>query len=129
MWWCREDERCRADVIDVDGYLHVYVEPFKLSHIYPILQRAHTAEPLTCPILALGSEQDARVPAEETKEWAKFTVADFEYRIFPGGHFFLKPLEKEVIAHISSVAFGKDPVGHTAHAMPGFILFDPNAKN
>ncbi len=68
------------------------------------------------------------MPAEETQEWARFTAAEFESRIFPGGHFFLKPLEKEVIAHITSVAF-KDPVGHTAHAMPGFILFDPNAKN
>ena len=70
----------------------------------------------------------ARVPAEETKEWAKFTSAEFEHRIFPGGHFFLKPLEKEVVAYISSVVLC-DPVGHTAHAMPGFILFDPNAKN
>lgn len=91
--------------------------------------RTHNAaEPLGCPILALGSEQDARVPAEETQEWAKLTAAEFEYRIFPGGHFYLKPLEKEVIAHISTIVF-KDPVGHTAHAMPGFILFDPNAKN
>lgn len=106
-------------------------DPFISDNACPIntTLHTHTAEPLACPILALGSEQDARVPAEETKEWAKFTAAEFEYRIFPGGHFFLKPLEKEVIAHISSVVFGKDPVGHTAHAMPGFILFDPNAKN
>lgn len=105
----------------------IYLISLLIQTLHPPLQPIPpTAEPLACPILALGSEQDARVPAEETQEWARFTAAEFEAKVFPGGHFFLKPLEKEVIAHISSVVF-KDPVGHTAHAMPGFILFDPNA--
>jgi surfactin synthase thioesterase subunit len=85
----------------------------------------HEAPPLTCPILALGSDQDARVPEEVTAEWSRFTSAEFESKIFVGGHFFLKPLEKDVLAFISSVIF-KDPMGPGATALPGFILFDPN---
>jgi surfactin synthase thioesterase subunit len=85
----------------------------------------HEAEPLACPILALGSDQDMRVPQQETAEWARFTAGEFESRIFPGGHFFLKPLEKDVIAYMSSVIF-KDVTGPGAMALPGFILFDPN---
>jgi len=87
----------------------------------------HEAPPLDCPILALGSDQDLRVPQHETEEWARFTTKEFESRIFPGGHFFLKPLEKEVVAYVSSVIF-RDLTGPGATDLPGFILFDPNKK-
>ena len=69
------------------------------------------------------------MPAEETAEWAKFTSSEFQHRIFNGGHFFLKPLEKEVLAYIASVIFDPARQGAAAYAMNGFVLFDPaNAK-
>jgi medium-chain acyl-[acyl-carrier-protein] hydrolase len=78
-------------------------------------------EPLTCPILALGGEDDARVPASEMPEWGKFTTGTFSHKIFPGGHFFLKPLQAEVIEHVSSVVFS----GQEEHKMKGLLVWDP----
>jgi surfactin synthase thioesterase subunit len=37
-------------------------------------------EPLSCPMLALGGEEDPRVPASEIGEWSRFTTGAFEHR-------------------------------------------------
>ena len=33
-------------------------------------------------------------------EWGKYTDNDFNYRIFPGGHFYLRDCEDEVISEV-----------------------------
>lgn len=47
------------------------------------------ADPLDCPITALGGLADENVSREELDAWAAHTRADFAVRMFPGDHFYL----------------------------------------
>lgn len=79
--------------------------------------------PLGCAVLALGSDNDPRVPAEETQEWARYTSGPFDHRVFAGGHFFLKTSHADVTAYIASIAL----TGPPRTASTGLIMYDPNA--
>jgi surfactin synthase thioesterase subunit len=79
--------------------------------------------PLGCAVLALGSDNDPRVPAEETQEWGRYTSGPFDHRVFAGGHFFLKTSHADVTAYIASIAL----TGPPRTASTGLIMYDPNA--
>jgi surfactin synthase thioesterase subunit len=49
------------------------------------------AEPLVCPLLALGGTDDAQVPRDNLDAWAAITRGKATTRQFAGGHFFLYP--------------------------------------
>lgn len=55
------------------------------------------APPLPCPIVAFGGEDDEDVLVEDVIGWQQHTSADFEYEIFPGGHFFVHTHERAVV--------------------------------
>ena len=90
----------------------------------------HTAEQVTAPILALGGDVDPRCPPEQLPDWAPYTTAgtsslrpplfpyhihhppfpsisslslhtDCEVKVFPGGHFFLKDKEAELLSYLT----------------------------
>jgi surfactin synthase thioesterase subunit len=46
-------------------------------------------EPLRCPISSYGARQDPRVPPKAILDWRSHTTAGFQFRFFPGDHFFL----------------------------------------
>ncbi len=43
---------------------------------------------LSMPLLALGGSDDAHVPLHEARQWGRYCVEGFEFKAFPGGHFF-----------------------------------------
>ncbi|MGW7492585.1 thioesterase II family protein [Streptomyces sp. NPDC054786] len=45
--------------------------------------------PLPCPVLTLTGDADPVTDIDEANAWGEHTVAGFELRVFPGGHFFL----------------------------------------
>jgi medium-chain acyl-[acyl-carrier-protein] hydrolase len=47
------------------------------------------AEPLDCPISALGGLYDRYVSRADLEAWREQTSAAFSARMFPGGHFYL----------------------------------------
>jgi medium-chain acyl-[acyl-carrier-protein] hydrolase len=59
--------------------------------------RYEPAEPLRCPILALGGLGDDDVSRESLEEWRRHTLAGFGLRMFPGDHFFLNSCGPEVV--------------------------------
>lgn len=61
---------------------------------------------LNCPIIAMGGSLDEEANEEEISLWQKYTSGKFEYRIFEGGHFFIKQREKEVMH------FVKEKIGY-----------------
>jgi pyochelin biosynthetic protein PchC len=57
---------------------------------------------LSCPVLALIGDSDAKVTADEANAWAEHTSGPFEMRTFRGGHFYLVDQSAEVIRLISA---------------------------
>ncbi|MFR9731781.1 thioesterase II family protein [Saccharopolyspora sp. MS10] len=45
--------------------------------------------PLHCPISVLVGTGDAKVTADEARDWAAHTTGQFRFHPFPGGHFYL----------------------------------------
>jgi surfactin synthase thioesterase subunit len=57
--------------------------------------------PLPCPIAAFGGQDDEDVPVEDVHAWRSHTSSDFEYKIFPGGHFFIHTYEMDVVNEVT----------------------------
>ena len=57
--------------------------------------------PLTCPITAFGGLLDNEVPLEDLKEWEDHTKGAFALKTFPGDHFFLQTVQKELLNEVS----------------------------
>jgi len=57
-------------------------------------------EPLDCPITALGGLDDARVPPASLEAWRAETRGPFEMHRLPGGHFYLRKAEGELVAFV-----------------------------
>lgn len=55
---------------------------------------------LNCSITALGGTQDREAGLKEILEWEKLTTGAFRYRLFEGGHFFIREKEQEVLAEV-----------------------------
>lgn len=58
--------------------------------------------PLACPITALTGTSDHRIAVEDVRAWADHCTGDFEFRAFPGGHFFIESQFPDVASTISS---------------------------
>lgn len=58
--------------------------------------------PLDCPIVALGGRDDEDVPVEDVRAWRSHTSAAFTYKIFPGGHFFVRTHQREVVSEVAN---------------------------
>ncbi|MEO1456258.1 MAG: alpha/beta fold hydrolase [Pseudomonadota bacterium] len=58
--------------------------------------------PLPAPITAFGGVADRLVPADLLEGWAGWTAHGFDMRLFPGGHFYLEPSERALLAHIAA---------------------------
>lgn len=85
-------------------------EPELLQIFLPVLRADLTlletafytpAKPLSCPITALGGEQDDHVTREELLAWQEQTVSTFTLRMFPGDHFYLRHTRSQIIAMIT----------------------------
>lgn len=50
-----------------------------------------------CPILALGADADPLTGPVAIEAWSGHTSADFEMRMFPGGHFYLEDWPAPVV--------------------------------
>ena len=51
-------------------------------------KRHYETGTLDIPILAMCGDSDPEAPAEDVKEWRKYTTGDFTFQSFSGGHFF-----------------------------------------
>ncbi|MEU2339961.1 alpha/beta fold hydrolase [Streptomyces sp. NPDC013172] len=59
-------------------------------------------EPLRCPVTALVGDRDREASVEEVRDWEEqASEGDFDFRVFPGGHFYLV---KEIAAVVSVVS-------------------------
>lgn len=84
--------------VAADPALMSYLEPslradFRLWGTY----RFRPGRPLTAPVLAFGGHDDERASQEAIEAWGEHTSGPFARRMFPGGHFFLADVTKDVV--------------------------------
>lgn len=66
---------------------------FEMDEIY----YTKNAVKLKCPILAIGGRLDKEANENEISAWKQYAGSKFEYKMFEGGHFFIKQHEREVL--------------------------------
>jgi medium-chain acyl-[acyl-carrier-protein] hydrolase len=80
--------------------------------------------PLDCPITAFGGLGDSDLRVEDLDGWHAHTNSCFETKLFPGEHFFIQSVPKEVLGTISRClnlasdfgshrGFGNNPSSHS----------------
>jgi medium-chain acyl-[acyl-carrier-protein] hydrolase len=62
--------------------------------------RFRPAPPLSCPITAFGGRDDDLVDAAELHGWGHHTSGIFEFKVFPGEHFYLRGREHLLVDHV-----------------------------
>lgn len=78
------------ELADHPGFMDMYL-PILRGDIYIIEQfdAGDRPENINLPITAFGGADDISVSVDEISQWSRFTAAEFESIIFPGGHFFI----------------------------------------
>jgi medium-chain acyl-[acyl-carrier-protein] hydrolase len=59
--------------------------------------------PLSCPITAYAGSDDHEVHREELLAWRVHTRSAFDYRIFPGSHFFIQSARAALVADVAAI--------------------------
>ncbi|MFD5556445.1 thioesterase II family protein [Streptomyces sp. NPDC127068] len=89
--------------------LRALTDPGFRKLLLPILRADFTASetyaftegpPLTCPVTALGGEEDRDAELAELSEWRQHTTGGFELLAFPGDHFFVDDAWETVVAAV-----------------------------
>ncbi|WP_406112639.1 thioesterase II family protein [Kitasatospora purpeofusca] len=64
--------------------------------------RATTTSTTTAvPVVACTGDDDPVCAVEAARAWSTTTVSAFDLNVFPGGHFYLEPLEAELLGRIT----------------------------
>lgn len=88
----------------------ILAEPELLELFMPILRAdfsiidtyVYTSEPpLDCPISAFGGTEDTEAPQAMIEQWREQTTRLFTLTMFPGDHFYLKNVYKDVLAQVT----------------------------
>ncbi|MEV6105606.1 alpha/beta fold hydrolase [Streptomyces sp. NPDC051940] len=65
--------------------------------------RTDAVTPLRAPITAFGGESDPVCRPDDLATWSRFTGHPVDVELFPGGHFYLRDLEAEVVGRITAI--------------------------
>jgi surfactin synthase thioesterase subunit len=57
--------------------------------------------PLSCPITVFAGDADPKATLDEARAWREHTTGSFDFRVFPGGHFFLIRNQSQLLEVIS----------------------------
>lgn len=105
------DDRFIAELRSYNGTPEIVLQNAELMDLFLPILRAdfalnetyrYTAQlPLNCPISALGGLADHTVSLDSLKAWQMQTTASFDLQMFPGGHFFLKDAQDQLLQTIA----------------------------
>ncbi|WP_267880482.1 thioesterase II family protein [Streptomyces sp. LaPpAH-108] len=71
-------------------------QDFRLIDTY----RHRSGPPLSCPVTTMAGQHDHEAPPDLMRPWRDITSADFDLRVFPGGHFYLLDARHAVVAEL-----------------------------
>jgi medium-chain acyl-[acyl-carrier-protein] hydrolase len=89
-----------AEVLDNPELLDIVLPSLRADLVSVRNYSCQWLEPLSCPITAIGGEEDPHVDAKDLADWNSFTRAEFAMQILPGDHFFLKSHCAELISYL-----------------------------
>ncbi|MFD2415752.1 thioesterase II family protein [Amycolatopsis pigmentata] len=61
---------------------------------------------VSVPITAFLGEEDPTTSVEDVREWDRHTPSGFDLRLFRGGHFYLNPPPRAVVAALTGIVLG-----------------------
>jgi surfactin synthase thioesterase subunit len=107
------DEQFKSELGRFDGTPKEILENKELLDFFlPMLRADFTMDEtyytddnsvLDCPITVFGGRSDKEANPEEIAAWGAYTREQFRYRIFEGGHFFIREKEEEVLLEVRKV--------------------------
>lgn len=99
------DEELFADPSFLEPFLPALRADFELLETYSYSPE----DPLSCPITAIGGEQDPEVDNHHLVAWRQQSSSDFGCYIYPGGHFYLRDSERSVVERVRSRLMAFEP--------------------
>jgi surfactin synthase thioesterase subunit len=78
-----------AEVLRSDELLQVLLPALRADFAVVETYHYQATEPLACPIIAYGGDQDPGVNYAELEAWHSETTGLFAVRVFPGHHFYM----------------------------------------
>jgi medium-chain acyl-[acyl-carrier-protein] hydrolase len=90
-------DQVRASREVLDYFLPILRADLELASDYAM----RPGTELTCPITAMTGDADPTSPPAGLERWARQTGAGCEYRVLPGGHFYLADQEPAALSTIS----------------------------
>lgn len=103
----KDDAAIIAEMTTMSGTdERILQEPELLAMVLPVMRndyraaetyRHDGAPPLTCPITALNGVADHRTNPDDVRAWRIHTMSTFDYREYPGGHFFLMDNQSAIL--------------------------------
>jgi surfactin synthase thioesterase subunit len=63
---------------------------------------------VSVPITAFLGEEDPTTSVEDAREWDQHTHSGFDLRLFPGGHFYLSPPPRLLVATLTEIMLGQN---------------------
>ncbi|MFC5665021.1 thioesterase II family protein [Kitasatospora misakiensis] len=94
-----------ADALEIPALRELLMPGIRADFHLLAHYRPTTCPPTSCqaavPVTACTGDRDPACTVEATRAWSATTTAAFELHVFPGGHFYLEPLEAELLGRIA----------------------------
>ncbi|MGW7004369.1 thioesterase II family protein [Streptomyces sp. NPDC054933] len=86
-----------ARILGEDEILRVILPAIRSDYKAVETYQAEPGAVVTCPVDVLVGDDDPKTTIEEARAWQEHTTADFDLRVFSGGHFFLAHHQDEIV--------------------------------
>jgi len=95
-----------AQVLADDDLLQIVLPAIRADYRAVETYRATPGTIMRCPITALIAVEDQHVTVAEARRWQEYTTGGFDFREFPGDHFYLIERQADVIALLADQLSG-----------------------
>jgi surfactin synthase thioesterase subunit len=78
-----------SSVLGNDELMRAVLPALRADYRIAETYRCAPSDTVRCPVTVLTGDDDPKTTLDEANEWAPHTTAEFDLRVFTGGHFFL----------------------------------------
>ncbi len=84
------------EALDDEGLLELILPPLKADFELSETYRCDVPSPLSVPVTAMGGKADPLVTTADLQDWASYTAAAFDMKVFDGDHFYTQSHQADV---------------------------------